>query len=272
MSINCLTSMIGHVFWSDWQCFGQDPIRSCKLSCCGRGRWLCDWCKWDWAWVMCLQFAKGTCIKILGTDVHAQHTYIYRYHCASHHVISYSHHIISYLKNTYFDIRLHLHMAICPQEGILMVSTNSSTVYNVLSLEQAYKQPSKLLGTNISPSQRHIWRWFSFSQGGICWFPRGRAPMNHFLGQLGWSPPDVSYNSVMRPGEVSLYDHWIRGTDFGFGRKDDVWLWYFERFWSFKSELCSGRFLKTNSSVGHLRQISYLSATADALVVGIGGA
>ena len=62
--------------------------------------------------------------------------------------------------------------------------------------------------------------------------------------------------------------HWL----LGFGRKGDVWLWYFERFWSFKSELCSGRFLKTNSSVGHLRQISYLSANADALVIGIGGA
>ena len=39
---------------------------------------------------------KALASRFFGTDVHAQHTYIYRYHCASHHVISYSHHIISY--------------------------------------------------------------------------------------------------------------------------------------------------------------------------------
>ena len=55
--------------------------------------------------------------------------------------------------HTNFDKYIH---APNVESAILWVSDNTS------------HENDALLGINISPSQRYLWRWCSFSQGGIC--------------------------------------------------------------------------------------------------------
>ena len=86
--------------------------------------------------------------------------------------------------------------------------------YTGSNLQQSNLTIKNLLGTSIAPFHRYFWRWCSFPNGGMFYFPRG----NPF-------PAKFANFEVSTPGESQLSGGWkdasVKG---GHPENDGVWL------------------------------------------------